>query len=105
MNPVLIGIVIIALIGIGIATWKAPRLTSIIWWALVATIFSSAALLLVAPGIFSEKALWIALSVPLIWVGFQFWCYWDSQKWRVASGLITISIISGVIVFLTEPVI
>ncbi|MEL6362257.1 MAG: hypothetical protein AAFR21_14365 [Pseudomonadota bacterium] len=105
MTPILIAILIIFVIGIGIATWKAPRLTSIIWWALVATIFSSAALLLIVPGPFSEKALWIALSVPLIWVGLQFWCYWDKSKWRVASGLIVLSLVSGLVVFVTEPVI
>jgi len=105
MNPILIGVLLVLFAGIGLATWKAPRLTSVILWALLATIFSSAALLLVLPGPFSEKALWVALSVPLIWVAFQFWCYWDSRKWRVTGGLIAISIMSGIVVFMTEPLV
>ncbi|MEM7663463.1 MAG: hypothetical protein AAF292_14560 [Pseudomonadota bacterium] len=105
MNPVTLGIAVLFLVGIAIATWKAPRLTSVIFWALIATIFFTAAMLLVLPGPFSEKALWIALSVPLVWVAFQFWCYWDAQKWRVAGGLIAVSFLSGAMVFLTEPTI
>ncbi|MEO0884101.1 MAG: hypothetical protein AAFY34_15430 [Pseudomonadota bacterium] len=105
MNPLIISILAAALVGIGIATWKAPRLTSVIWWALVATIFSTAALLLVLPGPFSEKALWIALSVPFVWVMFQFWCYWDASKWRVALGLIAVSLVSGIVVFMNDPIV
>ncbi|MEM7005372.1 MAG: hypothetical protein AAF498_05780 [Pseudomonadota bacterium] len=105
MNPVTIAILLVLVIGIGLATWKAPRLTSVILWALVATIFSTAALLLIVPGPFSEKALWIALSVPFVWVAFQFWCYWDANKWRVAGGLIAVSALCGIIVFLSDPIV
>lgn len=59
MSPIVIGIVVVVLAGIIAATVKAPRLTSVILWSLVATIFFTAALLLTAPGPFSEKALWI----------------------------------------------
>ncbi|MEO1029260.1 MAG: hypothetical protein AAFX02_09425 [Pseudomonadota bacterium] len=98
-----IGLTLLGLIVFG--SIKAPRLTSVIWWALFATMLFTAALLLVLPGAFGEKALWFAMLVPLIWGGFQFWCYWDANKWRVLSGLIALSLVSGVIVFLSEPVI
>lgn len=98
-----IGLFLLALIIFG--SWKAPRLTSIIWWTLLATIFITSVLLLWLPGRFSEKALWISLAVPLVWVGLQFWCYWDPNKWRVEGGLIAISIIGGIVTFLTEPIV
>lgn len=52
-----------ALAGSGLATWKAPQLTSVILWALVATIFLGAALLIAFPGPFAEKAIWLSLLV------------------------------------------
>ncbi|MEM8770804.1 MAG: hypothetical protein AAGD92_04045 [Pseudomonadota bacterium] len=103
MSPILIGVIVTVLIALAAATWKAPRLTSIILWSLVATIFVTAALLIKAPGQFSERALWLTLAVPIIWTAFQFWTYWDSNKWRVAFGLIAFSVVGGVIVFLSEP--
>ena len=84
-------------------TVHAPRLTSVIIWSLIASMFMSAALMLTLPIEFRALALWMALAVSLIWVAFQFWCYWDKHGWRVASGLITISIVSGYIVFTTPP--
>ena len=84
-------------------TVHAPRLTSVIIWSLVASMFLSAALILTLPIEFKTLAIWMALAVSLIWVAFQFWCYWDKHGWRVASGLITISIVSGYIVFTTPP--
>ncbi len=84
-------------------TVHAPRLTSVIIWSLIASMFLSAALLLTLPFEFKALAVWMALAVSLIWVAFQFWCYWDKHGWRVASGLITISIVSGYIVFTTPP--
>ncbi len=103
MTPVLLVIVCLALVCLAAATWKAPRLSSAIVWALTATIFSSAALLVHAPGPFAQKALWITLAVPVIWVGFQFWTYWDGKPWRPAAGLIAITCLCGGIVFLSEP--
>ncbi|MEM0984917.1 MAG: hypothetical protein AAGJ32_01600 [Pseudomonadota bacterium] len=98
-------IVAVLFVAIAAATLKAPRLTSVLFWALVATVFSSAALLLSLPGPFSEKALFMTVAVPLIWAGYQFWCYWDASKWRVAGGLIAISLVGGIVVFLTEPIV
>lgn len=84
-------------------TVHAPRLTSVILWSLVASMLLSAALLLTLPYEFRALAIWMALAVSIIWVAFQFLCYWDKHGWRVASGLITVSIVSGYIVFTTPP--
>ena len=84
-------------------TVHAPRLTSVILWSLVASMLLSAALMLTLPVEFRALALWMALAVSLIWVAFQFWCYWDKHGWRVASGLIVVSMVSGYIVFTTPP--
>ena len=105
MSPFIIGILITVMILLGLATWKAPRLTSVIWWSLVATIFVGAAGLLVLPGNFADNALWLTLAVPLIWAAFQFWSYWEKRAWRVPAGLIAISVLSAIIVFSIEPVI
>lgn len=98
---VVVAIAIIFLFGAGLATWKSPRLTSIILWSLVTTIFVTAALLLVLPGAFSSKALWIALSVPLIWTACQFWCYYAESPWRVVFTQIGLSITSAIVVLLS----
>ncbi|MEL6827964.1 MAG: hypothetical protein AAFN91_17075 [Pseudomonadota bacterium] len=84
-------------------TVHAPRLTSVIVWSLIASMMLSAALLITLPIEFRALALWMALAVSLIWVAFQFWCYWDKHGWRVASGLIVISLVSGYIVFTVPP--
>jgi hypothetical protein len=103
MSPIALVILVIVFGLIGFSTWKAPRLTSVILWALVASMLFSAALLLTLPIEFKSLALWMALAVPIIWVAFQFWCYWDKHGWRVATGLIIISVVSGAIVFTTPP--
>ena len=100
-----LGVIGVVLIGALAATVKAPRLTSILLWSLTATIFVSAALLLALPGAFSERALWLALAVPLIWAVFQFWCYWDRSAWRTAGGLIALTAVGGLIVFLLDPMV
>lgn len=97
---VMIGGVIVAL---GLATWRAPRLTSIIVWSLTATIMLGAALILLVPAPLGELALWLALLTPLIWVGFQFWCYWDARKWRVALGLIAITLAGAAVAAVLPP--
>ncbi|NRA29335.1 MAG: hypothetical protein HRU11_03655 [Parvularculaceae bacterium] len=103
MSPVVLGVGTAFLGLIGIATWKAPRLTSVIFWALVATIFVGAALLLTMPGTFADKALWLTMFVPVLWAAFQFWTYWEKRSWVVVAGLIGVSLISAAIVFTTDP--
>ena len=95
-------ILAVVVIAAALATWKAPRLTSVILWSLTATIFTASSLLLILPGYFPERALWLALAVPLIWAMFQFWCYWDKSQWRVAGGMIALTLVGGVIVFLVD---
>ena len=84
-------------------TVAAPRLTSVIVWSLIAAMLLPSALLVILPFDFRALALWIALAVSLIWVAFQFFCYWDKRGWRVATSLIAVSVLSGYIVFTTPP--
>ena len=105
MSFLVFGLLAVVLTGIVIATIRAPRLTSVLVWSLTATIFVSAALLLTLPGPFSERALWLALAVPLIWAVFQFWCYWERRAWRVAAGLISATLVGGVIVYFIDPIV
>lgn len=90
---------------IALTAWTvaAPRLTSVILWSMIAALLGSSALSVIIPGNFLAVGIGVALAVSLIWVAFQFWCYWDKHGWRVASSLITISIISGIIAFTVPP--
>lgn len=79
------------------------RLLSLLLLSTLATIFSSAALLLTLPGDFAFKALWMSLAVPLMWLAFMFHAYWDEQRWRTVF-IPGLSIILGAaIVFTTAP--
>lgn len=103
MTPVLIGVGLGLLAGAIVATLKAPRLTAILLWSLLATIFLTSAALLTLPGPFSEKALWLALSVPITWATLQFWCYWDGRKWRVTGTLIALTVVGALVVAMVDP--
>ncbi len=105
MTSVWIALLTVTLPIMAYATYRAPRLTSIIVWSLTATIFVSAALLQKAPGPFSEKALWLTLLVPVIWTGFQFWTYWDGKPWRVAGGLISMTVIGMAVILFSDPLV
>lgn len=88
---------------IGWSTWRKPRLTSSIIWALTATVLGTAGLLLVSPTEFKPTILWMALATPLIWAGLMFWCFWDSRQWRPALGLITITLLGVAAVAVVPP--
>ncbi|MEH6487973.1 MULTISPECIES: hypothetical protein [Hyphomonas] len=103
MSPVVIGILLAFVIGVVVATWKAPRLTGAIWWSLLATILCSAALLLSLPFDFGQLALWLTLAVPVIWMAFMFLCYWDASRWRVPVCLIALSAVSATVITLVPP--
>lgn len=103
MSPVIVGIMILVATALGVATWKAPRITSILVWSMLATLLTVSAITMNLPGDVVNKLVGLALFLPLIWVGFQFWCYWDRSKWRVAGGHIAICIICGVIVAMSPP--
>lgn len=103
MSPFISGILIAFVTGLGAATWKAPRLTSTLVWALVAATLIVSALAMNLPGELSNKLIGLALVYPLLWAGLQFWCYWDRSKWRVAGGHIAVCALSGVIIFFSTP--
>ncbi|MEL7231965.1 MAG: hypothetical protein AAGJ85_05585 [Pseudomonadota bacterium] len=103
MSPMITGILIAVTIAVGVATWKAPRLTSILFWATLATILVGSAAAMVMPGEVAENLIWLVLAFPLIWVGLQFWCYWDGSKWRVAAGMIGVCIVSGLVIYISPP--
>ena len=79
-------------------TWRSPRLSSLFVWSLVATLMLTSVLLIWLPGEFAEKARWVALSVPLIWVGLQYWCYHEASAKRVTASLIAMSCVFGLVV-------
>lgn len=103
MSAGLLGTLLAVLAGLGVATWRAPRLTAILVWSLLASVLGSAALLLTVPFAFGELALWVALSVPLLWASSQFWCYWDTRAWRPAVGLIGVTLAGTATVLLVPP--
>mgnify|MGYP001796884711 CR=1 FL=1 len=99
--PILLGILV--LIAAIFGTWKAPRLTSVLFWATVATILIGSAGVMNMPGEVSENLIWLVLTFPFIWVGLQFWCYWDRSKWRVAGGMIGLCLVCGIIIIVSPP--
>lgn len=103
MSEVTAGLIFTAVIALALATWRAPRITSILVWAMIATLLIVSAISMNLPGDVVNKLVGLALFLPLIWVGLQFWCFWDPSKWRVAGGLITICIVSGGIVAISTP--
>ncbi|MEM9839358.1 MAG: hypothetical protein AAF830_09415 [Pseudomonadota bacterium] len=105
MSPVILAIIAVVVVAIGLCTWKAPRLTSVIFWALIATLFLGAAGLSLLPGSFSEKALWMSIALPVLWAAVQFWTYWEKRAWVVAGGLIAVTVVCGAIIFTMEPVV
>ena len=103
MSPMLIGVILAVLIGVGVATWRGPRLTSIlIWTSLAATLVCTAGIMMM-PGDLANNLIWLTLIFPLIWIALQFWCYWDASKWRVACGLISLCVVSGLLVSTITP--
>lgn len=104
MNTIQISLAAVLVITLGLFSWKKPRLSSIIVWALVATVLLTSAALLLIPGDFSAKAIWLSLSVPIIWTAFQYWCYWADNQWKVLWTLVVISLMSGAVLLSLEPV-
>ncbi|MEM7016008.1 MAG: hypothetical protein AAF512_01560 [Pseudomonadota bacterium] len=105
MSPLVIALSIAALLLLGFCTYKAPRLTSAVWWAFAALLLGSAVLIVLLPGPLRERLLWLAFIAPFAWVAIQFWCYWDSKQWRVALSLIAVCLVSSVILFFSGPVV
>lgn len=84
-------------------TVAAPRLTSVTIWSFFASMLSTSALLLLFPGDIRTVGIGVALAISIVWVTFQFWCYWDKRAWRVATGLILVSVVSGIAVYTIPP--
>lgn len=103
MNGLLVGGLIGALIIASLSTWRAPRLTSLIWWALAATLCVTAGIAMNLPGDIRENLTALVLIIPLVWVGLQFWAYWEKSKWRVATGMIGLCLISGLVILTSTP--
>lgn len=78
------------------------RAFSLLILSLLAFLFLCSAVLIGVPGEFAEKALWVTIICPIIWLGFMFACYWfGSIKW-VAAGLVLVTLLCGAMVFLTD---
>ncbi|MEM6537039.1 MAG: hypothetical protein AAF668_04850 [Pseudomonadota bacterium] len=105
MSPTIIAAVLVAVALIGLFTWKSPRLAGALVWAFVAALLVTAAFDIVAPGPFADRVILSSVCIPIVWVGFQFWLYWDPIKWRVVSVLIALSGLSGVVIALAPPAI
>ncbi len=105
MKITLITIAVFLALFIAYGTYKAPRLTGIIWWALVASITSTAALIIITPGPVRDRLLWFGFFMPILWVLLQMWCYWETKHWRINTVLISLSLFGGAIITLADPVI
>ena len=105
MNIVLISVIALATLGLGLFSWKKPRLASIVIWSLITTTLLISLTLIVLPVTFAEKAIWLSLLVPIILVGFQYWCYWAENEKRVLFTLITLSLLSGGAIVFIDPII
>lgn len=103
MSPVVMGVLGTLLLGICYGTWRNPRLWSALFWAFVATFMLTAAIVVAFPADFAQKVFALTIVMPLVWVGFQFWLYWNPGRWTVTIVLFLISITSGVIVYLSPP--
>ena len=103
MSPAVIGILAVVILALGLATWKAPRLTSTLVWTLIAATLIISAVAMNVPGDLSNNLIGLALIYPLLWVGLQFWCYWDRSKWRVAGGHVAACVLSGIVIFVSTP--
>jgi len=100
-----LGIAGILTLLIGVWTWRKPRQASVILWALVATLFVSAAILKLLPGNFGDNVLWYGVTMPVIWVSVQTWVYWEDKAWRAPTLLLAATAVSSAIVaFAPSPV-
>ena len=103
MNALMITITLAVVMGIGFATWRAPRLTSILIWTMLAATLIGSACMMLMPGDVTNNLIWLTLLFPLIWMALQFWCYWDASKWRVLGGTLALCIASGAVIFTAAP--
>ncbi|MEO0972044.1 MAG: hypothetical protein AAFX85_03040 [Pseudomonadota bacterium] len=98
MTPTLLAIVIGVGLGLLVATARAPRLTSVLFWLFLSAVLVTAAAVLMVPGAFRDKVFWLSMGLPFTWVAFQFWLYWDRSRWRVTGVLVALALASAVVV-------
>ena len=91
------------LLGICYGTWRNPRLWSALFWTFVATFLMSAAIVVAFPAPFADKTFAVTIVMPLVWVGLQFWLYWNPGRWTVTLILFVIILLSGGIIALSPP--
>jgi len=103
MSPTVLSFSAVVLAGLGLATWRAPRLTITLVWSLVVTLLVTSVIFIHLPMSITEKGNWVILLIPLIWVGCQFWAYWDERQWRVVAGLGLLSLVSTLIIVFSDP--
>lgn len=103
MSTVMMGVIGAVVLALGFFTWKGPRLTGALIWSFVATLFITAAYNMVGPGEFADRVFLTAFLAPFIWVGFQFWLYWNPHRWHVLGLMMTLSVSSIAIILLSEP--
>lgn len=94
MSPIILVILLAILAGIAFSTWKAPRLTGAILWSFLASISVIIAVINVLPGPAFDRVMSGILFAPLVWVAFQFWCYWERKKWRVTAAMMSVTALS-----------
>ncbi|MEL7198515.1 MAG: hypothetical protein AAGL10_09390 [Pseudomonadota bacterium] len=100
MSPVVMGVLGTLFLGICYGTWRNPRLWSALFWSFVATFMLTAALSVSFPAPFKDKVFALTIIMPLVWVGFQFWLYWNPGRWTVTLILFVITILSTATVLL-----
>ena len=100
MNPVAIAVICAAVIVLGLATWKAPRLTSTLVWSFIAAFAICIAIATTAPGPALDRVSFFAVGTPVVWGCLQFWCYWHGGKWRVVGGLLGATAIGAAVAVL-----
>lgn len=88
---------------LGWSTWKKPRLTSSIVWSLTATIFGTAAVMLLLPLDVKSAALWFSVLTPVIWASAMFWCHWDKKPYRPVAGLILLTAVGAIAAWQMPP--
>lgn len=79
------------------------RLFGLIIVSFLFTILLTSALIVAVPYDLTAKLIWVGMSVPLVWAGAMFYCYWDDQPWRPVAVLSSLSA-CAVIVIIALPV-
>ena len=102
MSVIKVSIALIVLMALGVFSWKKPRLSSVLIWSVITTIFLVTVALMTLPIEFASKAQWLTFLVPIILISFQYWCYWVDSEWVALFTLIATSLLSGGIIMMID---